>query len=466
VEQSIVNKNGNAEQRDRQTPDKREEKHTTMKRMVTKMFAAVALLGLVSGFMLPSLARAQYNMDWNCFLPSGQYAGTPDIQWGYTPGAAEWACGAWISACGNNGPCTAQPASQWQCLQSGQSKGTVQGLSWGNPPGNPGDAEWACNNWISACGNAPGGCTVQPSTSPHSVVYYPMWSAVSLTKLASTSYTDVILAFLIPTSSSDLTLEVSGSSLKSSYIQTLQQHNKKVLISIGGSTFPSAAYQSYAANVSGLVSQIVTFVNQYNLDGVDIDYEDSCGFTNFYYDNNGNKVSCSQTYDGVKFLVALTNGLAQALPGKIITHAPQTPYWDNTSAYLDNVCTGCNPNSTTAAYTQIWQQAGDNIAWFNNQFYNNGAPYDDNDAHKANWYKQIANIVGSSKLMMGVCLPGACEGSVNSTGDIDTLVSGLKTQFGSGFGVGGFMVWDSDLDSPNWSYASEIAANFPNGLAP
>ena len=84
----------------------------------------------------------------------------------------------------------------------------------------------------------------------------------------------------------------------------------------------------------------------------------------------------------------MTNGLAQALPGKIITHAPQTPYWDTTY--------------NNAPYAQIWKQAGDKISWINNQFYSSGYPYDDTDADKVSWYEKIAAIVGSSKLMMGV----------------------------------------------------------------
>jgi hypothetical protein len=72
---------------------------------------------------------------------------------------------------------------------------------------------------------------------------------------------------------------------------------------------------------------------------VDIDYEDSSGFTG--------------SYDGIGFLTTLTSALAEALPSgqNIVTHAPQTPYWDS-----------CWNN---APYAQIWQQVGNQIAWIN-----------------------------------------------------------------------------------------------------
>jgi hypothetical protein len=93
-------------------------------------------------------------------------------------------------------------------------------------------------------------------------------------------------------------------------IQTLQNAGKNVLISVGGGGgFPSSAYQSYAQNVDGLVNQIVKFVTSYGFNGVDIDYEDSSGFTG--------------SYDGVGFLTALTSALAGALPsGKTSSPMP------------------------------------------------------------------------------------------------------------------------------------------------
>ncbi|WP_437930036.1 hypothetical protein WMF37_12665 [Sorangium sp. So ce291] len=53
-------------------------------------------------------ASAGYS-DWNCFRTSdGKFFGRTTIWWGHTPGDATWACNNWVSACGNAaGGCTA-----------------------------------------------------------------------------------------------------------------------------------------------------------------------------------------------------------------------------------------------------------------------------------------------------------------------------------------------------------------------
>jgi hypothetical protein len=49
--------------------------------------------------------------------------------------------------------------SQWSCFLNGRGTGGVS-ISWGHTAGA---ATWACNNWVSQCGNAPQGCTARPS---------------------------------------------------------------------------------------------------------------------------------------------------------------------------------------------------------------------------------------------------------------------------------------------------------------
>ena len=142
------------------------------------------------------------------------------------------------------------------------------------------------------------------TTPPRNVIYYNDGSnPISLAGISGLPYTDIILAFLVP--DGNLNLMGQGGAFDSNGnpnpndIQTLQNAGKNVLISVGGDTqyFPSSAWQQYAQDVNGLVEQLVGYVTANGLNGVDIDYEDDNGFTG--------------TYDGITFLIDLTNGLAQ-----------------------------------------------------------------------------------------------------------------------------------------------------------
>jgi mannan endo-1,4-beta-mannosidase len=244
---------------------------------------------------------------------------------------------------------------------------------------------------------------------------------IPLAGIANLPYTDVIVAFLVP--DGNLNLQGAGGAFDGNLqnnIRTLQNAGKNVLISFGGAIFASSAYQSYAQNVNGLVNQIVNFVTSYGFNGVDIDYEDSPGFQG--------------AYDGIGFLSTLTSGLARALPPgqNIITHAPQTPYWDPNAAYNN-------------AYAQIWQRVGNQIAWINNQFYNNSG-YDQDAATKVLWYQRVAAITGAQKLLVGAAVApsGAGEGYITLDDMIQNVITPLKSNFGSQFG--GVMGWEFALD--------------------
>jgi chitinase len=267
---------------------------------------------------------------------------------------------------------------------------------------------------------------------PRNVIYYNSdANQIPLAGIANLSYTDVIIGFLVP--DNDLNLAGKGGAFNDnlqSNIQTLQNANKNVLISVGGSAFPSSAWQSYTQEVNELVKQLVGCVTSYGFDGVDIDYEDDAGFTG--------------TYDGVGFLTALTSGLAQALPAgqNIITHAPQTPYWDPDGRYNN-------------AYTQIWQQVGHQITWINNQFYNNRA-YDHDAALKVLWYRNIAAITGSERLLVGAPVASAAtaEGYIGLHDMVQHVIEPLQSTFGAQFG--GMM---------GWQFSHDQAGDWGNGVA-
>jgi chitinase len=256
---------------------------------------------------------------------------------------------------------------------------------------------------------------------PRNVIYFSSnANQIPLAGISNLPYTDVIVGFLVPDGNLDLHGDggAFGDNLQRN-IQTLQEAGQNVLISVGGGAgFPSSAYQSYAQNVNGLVEQIVSFVTSNGFNGVDIDYEDDAGFTG--------------TYDGIGFLIALTSGLAQALPpgSDIITHAPQTPYWDS--------------NYNDAPYAQVWQQAGSQIAWINNQFYNN-PPWDATPDLKVQWYNQIASITGAQKLMAGALVAETGdEGYIPIDQMINQVIMPLKSTWGAEFG--GVMGWQFASD--------------------
>jgi chitinase len=271
---------------------------------------------------------------------------------------------------------------------------------------------------------------------PRNVIYYNSdANQIPLAGIANLLYTDVIVAFLVP--DNNLNLIGNGGAFNDNLqnnIQALQNANKNVLISVGGSTFPSSAWQSYAQDVNGLVKQLVSWVTMDGFNGVDIDYEDDAGFTG--------------TYDGVGFLSALTSGLAQALPAgqNIITHAPQTPYWDPDARY-DN------------AYTQIWQQVGNQITWINNQFYNNKS-YDHDAALKVLWYRNIAAITGSKRLLVGapVASGATSEGYIGLHDTVQHVVKPLQSNFGAQFG--GMMGWQFSHDQAG-DWGTGIGAALP-----
>jgi hypothetical protein len=54
-------------------------------------------------------------------------------------------------------------SSRWHCIlffgTQPEFQGTVD-TPWSN---NPGAGVWACNHWISRCGNDPGGCEAFPA---------------------------------------------------------------------------------------------------------------------------------------------------------------------------------------------------------------------------------------------------------------------------------------------------------------
>ena len=272
----------------------------------------------------------------------------------------------------------------------------------------------------------------QPATR-REVIYY-LNTKRPLQDVAKLPYTDVIVAFLAPPKTGGFTLGLSEQDdlgMLTTGIKALHDAGKRVLISLGGAKFATAAYAHYAQNVNALVGQIVgDWVAKYHFDGVDIDYEDSKAF----YDSTAG-------YSGKTFLINLTSGLASQLPRhhRIITHAPQSPYWDP------------NWRNAGAPYQEIWAVVGNDISWVNNQFYNNHR-YDDTTTLQKDWYRTIASITDANKLMFGANLyPGTRYGYWPVSQLVTEVIQPLRQEFPS---FGGVMGWEVSYDTDgSWGRA-------------
>jgi hypothetical protein len=292
---------------------------------------------------------------------------------------------------------------------------------------------------------------------PHNVIYWD-GNQDSVPTLASSAYTDVITYFVVPDQNCLLSWEGGTPTNLITSIQTLHNAGKTVLVSFGGSDVQSSNYADCAVNMVFLEIQLNNIVTGNSplaigaaFDGLDIDFED----TNAFGGQGG--------YDGVNFLTQLTNDLSngsRALPQwSIITHAPQTPYWTQ------------NYNYNSPPYVLVYQKAGYNIAWFNNQFYNNcylGNTDCTAEAKLAD-YQYIVNTsnMPPTQLVMGVpvapCATRSCDGNGNGDGyiplydpttgaygnDMSTLISQLQQIYGDQFG--GVMGWNYPFDLSYWN---------------
>jgi len=92
-----------------------------LKNLVPALLVATTLGSVAALAAEPSPAQASQGeassnpvarTTWNCStVMDGTYRGQVTIWWGHTPGDAQWACNNWISTCGNShAGCYATPA--------------------------------------------------------------------------------------------------------------------------------------------------------------------------------------------------------------------------------------------------------------------------------------------------------------------------------------------------------------------
>ncbi|KAI0049520.1 glycoside hydrolase family 18 protein [Auriscalpium vulgare] len=186
--------------------------------------------------------------------------------------------------------------------------------------------------------------------APHWVAYSDEWVSGENGPPATSSITGFnvfILSFLLLSGPADQALEwtlisaADRASIKSAYTAA----GIKLLVSAFGSTdVPTTS----GADPVKTANTMAAWVKQYNLDGIDVDYED---FGAFETSGQG----------AVAWLNSFTKQLRAQLPQGtyIITHAPVAPWFQN-NRWPDN------------GYLAVDKAVGSLIDWYNVQFYNQG----------------------------------------------------------------------------------------------
>ncbi|WP_422769704.1 glycosyl hydrolase family 18 protein [Plantactinospora sp. WMMC1484] len=108
-----------------------------------------------------------------------------------------------------------------------------------------------------------------------SVGYMPSWAG-DINSIQYNKLTHINYAFVLPNANGTLRAVENPSKL-SSLVSRAHSSNVKVSIAIGGwNNGDDSAFESLAANSGSrttFVNSVISFVNQYNLDGVDMDWE-------------------------------------------------------------------------------------------------------------------------------------------------------------------------------------------------
>ncbi|WP_105616692.1 cellulose binding domain-containing protein [Vallitalea okinawensis] len=283
-----------------------------------------------------------------------------------------------------------------------------------------------------------------PDGQSNFVGYFQSWSDKWASNGADThlanlpKYVNVVmLAFGKPDMTYNGNLNLTGTGLEFSYdgsvlkeaIDTLKSSNPntKVILSIGGLTYTNWENINYDA--------IGRLVKDFNMDGVDLDYEPAGGFYTSY-DSNG-KI----TYAKEDEYVYIINEMRQALPRPYILAATA---W-SVGAYGEDEWQNAKPGpfASTGMMLPVLRKAGDKLDMLNVMGYNAGS-YDPIDALKAfkNYYDGPVN--------MGVMVPPEDWG-----GHIWTLDKLAETaKYVQTNNVGGMMIWSLQRTNSNPSYTN------------
>lgn len=295
------------------------------------------------------------------------------------------------------------------------------------------------------------GLSAEP-TGPRYIVYYNA-NAAPLRAAIEADYTHVIISFITlgPLVDDRLTL-VSPKKMAGqwSVVARLRAAGKRVLISFGGGDMRADDYRVALGREVELATRIVAFVKQWDLDGVDIDFEVTSALE---------IPTPAGAFDGVAFLTALTRALREQLPPDryLISHTPQPPYLD--------------PAWHGGGYVKVLRQVGGAIDWIAVQYYDNPS-FDtpprrtvvgEGDRPFVTSYRGIVEgragfVWSSDKLVVGkpIYKADAESGHLAPESVARTIVAPLRQRYGERFG--GLMGWQfSTLTEDHRYWNSEMA---------
>ncbi|PSR90582.1 hypothetical protein PHLCEN_2v4875 [Hermanssonia centrifuga] len=203
-----------------------------------------------------------------------------------------------------------------------------------------------------------------------------------------------------------------------------------LVVSVFGSTdVPTTT----GADPIGTANTMAAWVKQYDLDGIDVDYEDFGAFD-------------SGTGSAENWLISFTQQLRTQLPvGQyILTHAPVAPWF--------------SPNYWGGGgYLKVHNTVGSLIDWYNVQFYNQGTSEYTTcsgllTASSSTWpqtalFQIAASGVPSSKLVIGK--PATSSDATNGYMSTSTLASCVSQAKSQGWN-GGVMVWEFPGAAASW----------------
>ncbi|KAJ7612497.1 glycoside hydrolase family 18 protein [Mycena polygramma] len=196
----------------------------------------------------------------------------------------------------------------------------------------------------------------------------------------------------------------------------------KLIVSAFGSTdVPTSSN----VNPVTMATTMGNWVKQYNLDGIDVDYEDFNAF-----DAGDGKAEA--------WLISFTTQLRTILPqgSYIITHAPVAPWF--------------SPNKWGGGgYLKVHSSVGNLIDWYNIQFYNQGASEYTTcagllTASSSTWPASSVFQIGASGVPLSKIVIGKPAGAGDGNSgfmDASTLAGCLVTAKSKGW-TGGAMVWE------------------------